>query len=553
MNSEAEKTLDVINEERKARTLAASFVFMINSIAWFFCLELIRNLEHVVYGSFGKLVDREVINRPLTVAFIWLIGLTTLLVIMIVIAARNTGSFDENGEIELTFFDRMVPEARICMGILVMYLLVFSEDLMTSWIARSGWLASVLRRMGDTFTDSQINKIVELATENIKTTIEPVWMLLFSGLVIALSVTAFETQVILSIVRSVKRHDLWKRSILGQIVSPIRRAVQQSDVTMLRAFLVGAAMLVLAFLGRGGLIAALLLEAFFVPRWFAQYRDIRYGIDQVRSGNFDYRIPVRKDNEFGRIAQSVNEIASAEKRALKEELSSQRMKNELISNVSHDIRTPLTSVITYVDLLKREGLDSENAQEYLDVIAERTARLNRLTEDLFDAAKASSGAMPVNIVRIDMNMIVEQAVAELGDSFKENDIELIRNPGPEPALVLGDGALLWRVLENLLTNANKYSMRGSRVYIDVKDSGKMISLEIKNVSEKPLNMTPDEMMERFKRGDGARNSEGSGLGLAIAKDLVNLMGGRFEIEIDGDMFKAIVSLYKADEEATPEE
>ncbi|MBQ2160536.1 MAG: HAMP domain-containing histidine kinase, partial [Firmicutes bacterium] len=268
-------------------------------------------------------------------------------------------------------------------------------------------------------------------------------------------------------------------------------------------------------------------------------------------------IPVESDEKgpatgLDSLAQDINEISQATNVAVQNELKNQRLKTDLISNVSHDLKTPLTSMITYVDLMKTEGLDSENAPGYLEIIDEKTKRLKNLTENLFEAAKASSGNIPCEITDIDISAIVNQALAEMEDRLAEHELNVIVKNELDSPMVRADGQLLWRVIENLLSNVSKYAQEGSRVYINLSEStqnpaaGKGHALlEVKNISKDALNIPADELMERFKRGDESRNTEGSGLGLAIAKDLTHLMGGVFEILIDGDLFKASVMLDKA--------
>ncbi|OPY57820.1 MAG: Alkaline phosphatase synthesis sensor protein PhoR [Pelotomaculum sp. PtaU1.Bin035] len=233
---------------------------------------------------------------------------------------------------------------------------------------------------------------------------------------------------------------------------------------------------------------------------------------------------------------------------MQNELKNQRMKADLISNVSHDLKTPLTSIITYIDLLKQEGLDSLAAPKYLEILDQKSIRLKKLTEDLFDAAKASSGAIPVRFEKVDMLSLVNQGLGEMSDRIETSNLEFKINAQKEKYYIHADGQLLWRVVENLLGNVLKYAQEGSRVYIDLyEQNSKLVKspnvvLEIKNISKMELNIDADELMERFKRGDESRTTEGSGLGLAIAKDLVRLQNGRFEIKIDGDLFKAIVML-----------
>lgn len=287
------------------------------------------------------------------------------------------------------------------------------------------------------------------------------------------------------------------------------------------------------------------------PKWVGKYQEVRKGISEVKNGNLTYKVPVSGTGELDQLAADVNEISKASYAAIQNELKNQRLKTDLISNVSHDLRTPLTSIITYIDLLKTEGMNSENALNYLGVLEEKSMRLQKLTEDLFDAAKASSGAIPVNIEAVDMLSLINQAMGEMVSCIDSSNLEFIVNAKQEKYLVNADGQLLWRVIENLLSNVIKYALEDSRVYIDLKEidgieakNGQII-LEIKNISKDKLNISADELMERFKRGDASRSSRGSGLGLAIAKDLVLLQKGWFEIKIDGDLFKAVLMMPKA--------
>ena len=209
-------------------------------------------------------------------------------------------------------------------------------------------------------------------------------------------------------------------------------------------------------------------------------------------------------------------------------------------------------MVTYIDLLKTEGLDSKNAPEYLDILQQKTERLRQLTEDLFEAAKASSGATPVHMSRVDLLSLLNQGLGELGDLVETSHLEFVVNAQQERYFVRADGQLLWRVISNLLGNVLKYSQEYTRVYINITrqaaESGNLVFMEVKNISRQSLNMDPSELMERFKRGDESRTTEGSGLGLAIAKDLMKLMDGWLELSIDGDLFKAKIMLNAAAED-----
>ena len=376
---------------------------------------------------------------------------------------------------------------------------------------------------------------------------------------IALTVLCF-----LPLIKKLKAHKFWEKSLVGGIViwiyrklrgffGGIRRAFKESDGTLTKVVgvLVAGAFLCATWLG---LPVVLVLIFIFVPRIVKKFTAIKEGVAQVKAGNLEWKIPVEEDaqgvrGEFDRLAADINEISQATGIAVQNELKNQRMKTELISNVSHDLKTPLTSMVSYIDLLKTEGLDSPNADSYLEIIDGKTQRLKVLTEDLFEAAKASSGAIPVHMDSIDLNALVSQSLGEMDQKLSARGLSVIVKNELEAeggVRVNADGQLLWRVIENLLGNVSKYALEGSRVYVNISSpEDSKVLLEIKNISGEQLNISADELMERFTRGDASRNTEGSGLGLAIAKDLTKLMNGEFKLTVDGDLFKAGVMLEKA--------
>ena len=307
-------------------------------------------------------------------------------------------------------------------------------------------------------------------------------------------------------------------------------------------------------------VVAVLAAIVLVIRKIGKLAEVRAGIIEVKSGNLTYKIPVDEDEngpktDIDKIASDINHISEATNAAVQNEIKNQRLKTDLISNVSHDLKTPLTSMISYLDILEKEGLDSEDAPAHLAIVREKTERLKTLTEELFEAAKASSGNIPCEITEIDLSALIDQSLAEMGDRLSSRNLDIRKKISADNTMVMADGKLLYRVLENLLSNISKYALEGSRVYIDVSkpqpkpfanaDMPEKLLLEVKNISRDELNISADELMERFTRGDQSRNTEGSGLGLAIAKDLTTLMGGTFDITIDGDMFKASVLLNEA--------
>jgi signal transduction histidine kinase len=266
-------------------------------------------------------------------------------------------------------------------------------------------------------------------------------------------------------------------------------------------------------------------------------------IGSKRASGGDYSTPIQiRGGELGSIAHSINNISAGINIAVEDRLKSERLKTELITNVSHDIRTPLTSLITYTDLLKTEGLDSEKAPEYLEVLIQKSQRLKILTDELFEAAKAVTGNIDVNLSELDIVSLINQVLGELDSSVKSSGLDLRINL-LDKLMVKADGRLMWRVLENLMFNVFKFSLPNSRVYIDVaKHDEHYARIDIKNISAAALNFDPSELTERFKRGDDSRSDGGAGLGLSIVQSFVAAQHGWFTISIDGDLFKATVML-----------
>lgn len=272
-----------------------------------------------------------------------------------------------------------------------------------------------------------------------------------------------------------------------------------------------------------------------------QMKCLKQDVEAIMRGE-EHAFSSTGDRQMDAVAKDARAIQQSMDDAVKRQVKAERMRAELVTNVSHDLKTPLTSIISYVDLLKREGPGSPNATEYIAILEQKSQRLKQLTEDLFEAAKASSGSIQVDMGQVDVAALISQGMGEMGDSLENSQLEFVLQMPPEPLWVWADGRLLWRVMENLLTNALKYSMPGSRVYLSVQEQDDRAIIEMKNISRQMLNMPEQELMERFTRGDAARNSEGSGLGLAIANSLTDLQRGKFVLSIDGDLFKAQVIL-----------
>ena len=268
---------------------------------------------------------------------------------------------------------------------------------------------------------------------------------------------------------------------------------------------------------------------------------LRAGGQAIAEGNTGYKIDTDKMFfDFKKHGENLNRINESISIAVEKQLRSERMKTELITNVSHDIKTPLTSIINYVELLKNEKPDNDKAEEYIAVLDKQAARLKKLTEDIVEASKASTGNIPVELRECSLGMILNQALGEYSEKLTAAGLKPVVNIADEDMRIMADGRLLWRIIDNLLGNICKYAQSGTRVYLDVYREGNKAVMSFKNISEYELNISADELMERFVRGDESRNTEGSGLGLSIAGNLARLQGGELKLAIDGDLFKAAV-------------
>ncbi|WP_160670219.1 HAMP domain-containing sensor histidine kinase [Clostridium sp. C8-1-8] len=272
----------------------------------------------------------------------------------------------------------------------------------------------------------------------------------------------------------------------------------------------------------------------------AMINKIIIGAERICSGDLNYSIEAKGKGNLARLANNINNMKAGLKNSIENEVKSDRLKTELITNVSHDLKTPLTSIINYVDLLKKDDISPEEMRDYIKVLDRKSQRLKVLIEDLFEASKAASGALELNIEKVEVSSLLKQTLAEFEEKIKEAELDFRVSYPEEKLYIMADGKKLWRVFENLITNILKYSLNRTRVYILMVNEDGKIKISMKNISAYELEIDSEELVERFKRGDKSRNTEGSGLGLAIAKSLVELQKGVFNIEIDGDLFKVIM-------------
>lgn len=268
---------------------------------------------------------------------------------------------------------------------------------------------------------------------------------------------------------------------------------------------------------------------------------------EISQGNMDYHVDTGK--MYGPLrehGEQLNRISEGMNKAVNARMKSEHFKTELITNVSHDIKTPLTSIINYVDLLEKEEIDNEKAREYLEVLSRQSARLKKLIDDLIEASKASTGNLNVSLERCELGVLIDQCAGEYAEKLKAAGLELVVTKPEEPVVIMADGRHMWRVFDNLLNNVCKYAMAGTRVYINLDKEAGRATVTFRNISAQQLNISGEELMERFVRGDSSRNTEGSGLGLSIARSLVQLQKGELELTVDGDLFKVTLKFRTVD-------
>lgn len=377
-----------------------------------------------------------------------------------------------------------------------------------------------------------------------------------------------------SFVRRIRTKILWKNSILYRLCQSIRKGflgMMNHKSVVVRVILPFAAFTFCNFLGcfavimgyyRKGSFFAVMITMFLliadilagviVFRHACVRQEILQVIHRICNGDLSAKVP--NEGLYGEnrvLAEAVNCIGESVRISVETSMKDERLKADLITNVSHDIKTPLTSIINYVDLIKRENIDDPKIQEYIHVLDTKSQRLKQLTDDLVEASKISSGNIVLHMEKINLMELLHQAIGEFSEKFEKKMLSPMLNTSLQSVYILADSRRIWRVMENLFNNIFKYALEGTRVYIDlaVEETGpdeKIVVLSIKNISATELNVSPEELTERFIRGDESRTTEGSGLGLSIAKNLTEAMNGSFEISIDGDLFKVTMRYTEID-------
>lgn len=383
-------------------------------------------------------------------------------------------------------------------------------------------------------------------------------MIMGSGMVF--SIVAVFDILFMSLVRRLKASMMWKGSLVHWIGEGIRKllANRRPSLRILLGLILHTAitlllgmLLVSAGYGENSLLILLALLAFLLLTAWEGRRFLREGIQrntlingirQIAAGDLEHKIDtagLKGDNKV--MGEAVNNIGDGLFHAVDDSVKNERLKADLITNVSHDIKTPLTSIINYVGLLRRENLENERARNYIQILDAKSQRLKQLTEDLVEVSRISSGNITLQMDRLNLVELVYQVAGEFAERFEERNLTVVTKLPGEPVIIMADGRRIWRVLENLYTNVAKYAMENTRVYVDMEVVETQAVFSIKNISRQALNIDASELTERFIRGDVSRSTEGSGLGLSIAQNLANLMGGDFRIYLDGDLFKVTVS------------
>ena len=369
-----------------------------------------------------------------------------------------------------------------------------------------------------------------------------------------------------TIIKRIKARQFFKTSITGKVllwclkickkitnkINEIWNTITYSPNTTAKVIItagltVFAWLLIIAISGNGPMFPIIMIGVigfilYKIIKIFKDYLQVEKKLKDIYEGNTQSELDEKSvENVFKNSVIYLNDISNGFENAVQERMKSERMKAELITNVSHDIKTPLTSIINYVDLLKQENIQNEKAREYIEILENKSQRLKRLTEDLVEASKVSTGNISLNFEKINIVELIKQATGEFEDKFKKRKLEPIINSEQNEINIMADSKYMYRIIENLYSNISKYALENSRVYVDIKMSKTEpvpnVQIEIKNISKDKLNISADELIQRFVRGDKSRTTEGSGLGISIAQNLTELQNGKFELKLDGDLFK----------------
>ncbi len=456
------------------------------------------------------------------IVFFGAVAAAVIFVVCLIYTILAAGWKPADDQIHLMWFDKIYTEIALAIMFCVFFLFVIAVILFVGWTMDG-------RSVGDIVT---------------------------SG-VLAIPAYMAAMFCVYSLARRGKTHNFISQSLIFKLFHGFYKVIYQGMINnnLMRKYIsvilgLGIAdfiLMMLAFWGNSFFFFIVVTviyccEFIYVGRKLMAIQDIAKGASEIASGHLEYKIDTKDmgSGVFLEFANNINNIGQGLNRAVDESVKSERMKADLITNVSHDIKTPLTSIINYVDLLKRLNITHEPEREYIDILDSKSQRLKMLIEDLVEASRASSGNITLECDTIDFNELVMQVAGTYVEKYSQRQLTLVTRSHQEPILIWADGRRMYRVLDNLFNNAFKYAMTGSRVYVDLYEDEDRVCFIMKNISQEPLNITADELTQRFVRGDASRTTEGSGLGLSIAESLVQLHGGTFKIYLDGDLFKATI-------------
>ena len=475
------------------------------------------NSERQIMNKFvGKTVQFEKIAY---VIFPISIAVTILLLLYLII---TIGRKDEKGKIELNDFDKIPLEIIIFFSVIISgvpFIPLMSEEI-------------------------DYNMVVS------------------TGITIYLTIYILTVIVLNTIIKRIKSKTLYETTIIGKIIKLIIKLGKKAanrckniwntliyspkttikTITIIGILAIFWTIVIMLFYGSGFLplvIIALIISAIYgAVRITKEYSQIERKLKEITEGNNQNELDEKGFIPyFQTTIKYLNDISGGFEKAIQERMKSEKLKTELITNVSHDIKTPLTSIINYTDLLKKENIENEKAKEYINILDNKSQRLKKLTEDLVEASKISTGNVTLNLEKINIVELTKQALGEFEDRFNKKGLQVIMDSEKNNFQILADSRYMYRIIENLFSNISKYAMENSRVYIDIKNKENKVYLELKNISKDKLNISAEELMQRFVRGDKSRTTEGSGLGLSIAQNLTELQKGKFKLKLDGDLFK----------------
>lgn len=521
------------NFDMEAEQWCKSQILGTNDYKYMIAVDTEYPIQDVFYAQ-NKMFEEyaPIINKVIVLGIISIAGFFILLFWLTVVAGRTT----EGEGVKLVWIDRLKTEIGLAaiIAIWACVIAVVAESIGTgTW----GY-----------YTESHIGDISQYSNFYYYDIMPGVDEFILVGIVTAICCSCFFIGY-LSFVRRIKAKTLWKNSLTRWLLGSLRKFFRYRSCTFkVTAQVLGFIIvhwIAIGTMGEGGwMVVTFVVEAvalYLTIDGAITKQKLKKGICQIAGGNVGYQIPLRglKGDSLD-MAIHINRIGEGLSKAVEQSLKDERLKTDLITNVSHDIKTPLTSIINYVDLLKRENIDDPKIQGYLDILETKAQRLKHLTEDVVEASKISSGNITMEYMNIDFVEMINQTTGEFNEKFEKRNLQVVLNVPDHPVVIRSDGRRMWRVIENIYNNAAKYALEGTRVYADLIEKEHTVEFSLKNISEQPLNISADELTERFIRGDVSRSTEGSGLGLSIAQNLTKMQGGKFNLYLDGDLFKVTI-------------